>query len=148
MSAETLTLSIEQVQDYEFRVRWAKPEHAGLLVDEPAPLGRDSAPSPSALLAAAVGNCLTASLLFCFRKSRIESGPIKATVKTEVGRNERGRVRVKRFEVEIDPGLSEGDRARAERCIALFEDFCTVTAAVREGIVVDARIVGFEKKED
>jgi uncharacterized OsmC-like protein len=147
MSADTFTLSVEQVRDYEFRVKWEEPQFAELLVDEPPPLGRGGAPSPAALLAVAVGNCLTASLVYCLRKSHIESGPMKATVKTEIGRNEEGRLRVTRMEVEIDPALAAAGLERAARCAALFEDFCTVTAAVREGVKVDVRVAGFQKKE-
>jgi organic hydroperoxide reductase OsmC/OhrA len=72
---------------------------------------------------------------------------MKATVKTGIGRNDKGRLRVTRMEVEIDPALAAAGLERAALCAALFEDFCTVTAAVREGIKVDVRVAGFEKKE-
>ena len=68
------TITIEQNRDFEFTVRFDKPQYPAWLLDEPAPLGRDSGPGAARALAAAIGNCLSASLLFCARKSRIELG--------------------------------------------------------------------------
>jgi organic hydroperoxide reductase OsmC/OhrA len=137
-------LEIEQVDEYEFKVRFDKEQYAELKMDEPPPLGKDAAPSPSKMLAAAVGDCLSASLLFCLRKARVPVGPIKTRVHATVDRNERGRLRIQRLEVEIDPNIPEEAREQARRCIALFEDFCTVTQSVREGIDIQARVAGFE----
>jgi organic hydroperoxide reductase OsmC/OhrA len=96
------------------------------------------------VLAAAIGNCLSASLLFCARKSRVTVGPIQTKVRTEIVRNDRGRLRVSRVEVEIDPHLPESEKAKAARCLDLFEDFCVVTQSVRDGIAVDVKVRGFE----
>jgi len=130
------TIEIEQIQDFEFRVRFDKEQFPELRMDEPPPLGQDSAPNPSRVLAAAIGNCLSASLLFCARKSRVELGPIQTKVRTQIARNDRGRLRVSRVEVEIDPHLAESERSKAARCLELFEDFCVVTQSVRDGIDV------------
>lgn len=134
-------ITLEQTQDYEFKVKFDKPQFADLALDEPAPLGRDSAPNAARILAAAIGNCLSASLLFCARKSKVELGPIRTSVRAEIVRNERGRLRIGKVAVEIDPGLSGEAMARAARCLDLFEDYCVVTQSVRQGIDVDVSVV-------
>lgn len=136
------SIAVEQVQDYEFRVKFDKEHFADLIVDEPPPLGKDVAPNPARLLAAAITNCLTASLLFCARKGRVDLGPIRATAKVQVVRNENRRLRVGKVEVVIDPNLPESEREKAARCLDLFEDFCIVTQSVRQGIEVAVHVKG------
>jgi len=138
------TVTMEQVRDFEFRVRFDNPDHAELAMDEPAPLGGDSAPSASRILAAAIGNCLSASFLFCCRKARAEVGPVRTSVRVRTARNEKGRLRIIGAEVEIDPGPAEGEKQKARRCLDLFEDYCVVTQSVRQGIPVKVTVKGFE----
>jgi uncharacterized OsmC-like protein len=137
------TISIDQVRDYEFRVQFDKG-HPAVLLDEPPPLGRDAGPSASRMLAAAIGNCLSASLLFCARKAHVNPGPIHADVKVTIVRNENKRMRVGGIEVAIDPHLAEADVERARRCRELFEDFCIVTESVRSGIDVKVSVAGLD----
>jgi organic hydroperoxide reductase OsmC/OhrA len=139
-------IAIEQIQDFEFRVKFDKDQFAELAMDEPAPLGQDRAPNASRVLAAAVGNCLSASLLFCLKKARIEAGPIHTMVRTRIARNEQGRLRIAGVEVEIDPHIAAGDMQRAARCLEVFEDYCVVTQSVRQGI--DVRITVLEHHQD
>lgn len=144
-SVEAVTefeIALEQTQDFEFRVRFDQPQFDDLMLDEPPPLGRDSAPNAARILAAAVGNCLSASLLFCARKARVPLGAIHTTVKARIARNEKGRLRIAGIEVAIDPGLSAADRPRATRCLDMFEDYCVVTQSVRQGIDVKVRVAG------
>ena len=136
------TLSIEQQQDYEFRVRFDKPHHADLILDEPAPLGRDAAPNAARVLAAAVGNCLCASLLFCSRKAKAQLGPIQSKVHVQIVRNAAGRLRIGNIKVEIDTGVAESDQEKAKACLGLFEDYCTVTQSIRQGIPVEVSVTG------
>jgi uncharacterized OsmC-like protein len=124
-------------RDYRFTagfddVAGAQPVH----FDEPEPLGADSAPNAAAMLGAAVGNCLAASLAFCLRRARVDMGGLSAHVTTRVVRNERGRFRIEGIEVELDPEVSAAARGKLERCSDLFEDFCIVTESVRRGIPV------------
>ena len=126
---------------YEFVAQF--PDIAGapsLLLDEPPPLGEAAGPNPAAMLAAAIGNCLSASLLFCLRKVRMEPTELQAEVTAHVGRNETGRLRVTGVDVTLKPSLVDLDPDRFDRCNRLFEDFCTVSASVRKGIPVTVRL--------
>ena len=138
------TLEVEQTEDYAFRVRFDKEQFAPLTMDEPAPLGKESGPNASRILAAAVGNCLSASLLFCARKGRANIGPIRTHVRAQLAKNERGRWRVVKLQVEIDPRIPEEEKQNALRCLDLFEDYCVVTQSVRQGIPVEVSVKGLE----
>ncbi|MCC7497990.1 MAG: OsmC family protein [Bryobacterales bacterium] len=142
---EEVTITLEQLDDYEFKVRFDKPQYPEWLLDEPAPLGRDAGPNATRALAAAVGNCLSASLLFCARKAKVEIGPIRTQVRTQIARGERSRLRIVKVAVQIDPAIAEADRSRALRCLELFEDYCVVTQSVRDGIEVEVSVVGFPR---
>jgi organic hydroperoxide reductase OsmC/OhrA len=138
--AGEFTIALDQVSDYEFRVKFDKPELADLIVDEPPPLGQDHGPNPSRLLAAAIANCLCASLLFCTRRARVELGPLHAEVRMQLVRNENKRLRVGKVEVLIDPHLPEAQREKAARCLEIFEDFCIVTQSVRAGLDITVAV--------
>ncbi len=138
------SISIDQVDDFEFRVKFDKEQYADLLMDEPPPLGKDSAPSAGRMLAAAVGNCLSASFLFAARKNGLTPSRIHSDVKVEIVRNENRRFRIGRIEVNLDPALSSDDLDKVKAVAAMFEDFCTITASVRQGIPVDVHIRGLE----
>ena len=139
---DDFTVTVEQLEDYEFKVRFDKPQFAEYRLDEPAPLGRDSAPNAARILSAAIGNCLSASLLFCARKAKVPLGPVRAEVRTEIVRNERGRLRIGKVEVRIDPGIRDAERQKALRCLDLFEEYCVVTQSVRRGIDVQVIVEG------
>ncbi len=138
-------IHVERVSGFEFRVSFDKEQYDPLMMDEPAPLGKDSAPNPARILAAAIGDCLSASLLFCAQKSHIDLGPVRASVRVQLGRNPKGRIRISKVDVEIDPVLKPEDRERARRCLEIFEDFCIVTQSVREGVAVNVAVKGLEQ---
>jgi organic hydroperoxide reductase OsmC/OhrA len=142
---QQFTIEMEQMEDYAFRVRFDKDNFAPLHMDEPTPLGKESGPNASRVLAAAIGNCLSASLLFCARKGRIEIGTIQTKITVHTGRNERGRLRITGVRVEIDPHVPETEKQKALRCLDLFEDFCVVTQSIRQGIPVEVAVAGLEK---
>ena len=134
---KTHRVTVRLERGYEFAADFPDvPGAAALSFDEPAPLGRGRAPNAAAVLGAAVGNCLAASLAFCLRKARIEPMELTANVTTHIVRNEHGRHRIGSIDVEIIPEFADATVPRTERCEALFEDFCTVTASVRHGIPV------------
>jgi uncharacterized OsmC-like protein len=127
--------------NFEFDVRFdSVPAPPALIVDEPAPLGQGNGPNAADLLAAAVGNCLSASLLMCLQKSRADVRSLSAEVTARIERNEKGRLRIAGIDVEIAPELGPEDAAKLERCRGLFEEFCTVTASIRQGIPVEVRL--------
>ena len=112
-----------------------------LVGDEPAPLGTGLGPSPVQLLCAAVGNCLSDSLLFAFRKFKQRPDPIHCTVSAVVGRNAHGRMRVLHINAKLQLGTHASDIEHAERVLAQFEEFCTVTQSVGQGIPIHTRVV-------
>lgn len=133
------TVELQQQADYGFTIRFA-PELPALYADEPPPLGKGAGPSPTQLLAAAVGNCLAASLVFALRKFRQDAEPISATAEATVGRNEHNRLRVQRIRVQLRLGVAAGSLQNLDRALAQFEEFCTVTQSVRSAIPVDVEV--------
>ncbi len=125
---------------YAFTVDFAAGEGPPLVVDELPPLGEANGPNPARLLAAAVGSCLGASLLFCLRRSRVEVLQLRTTVEGTIVRNERGRLRIGGIRVRLAPEVTVEQRERMGRCLDLFQDFCIVTESVREGISVDVEV--------
>jgi len=138
---DELAVTLEHAGGLEFRVRFDWPGAGELLMDEDEPLGAGRGPNASRLLAAAIGNCLTASLLFCLQRSKIELTGTRTRVSARAERNEKGRLRFGGFAVRIELPVAAGDAGRLARCLALFEDYCTVTASVRRGIPVAVEVV-------
>lgn len=145
MSEKEVVISMELIDKYRFNVSFGK-SGGELLMDEPEPLGDGAGPNASAVLSAAIGNCLSASLLFCLRRAKIDPSNVKTTVRTQIDRNEKGRLRVvaSRAEIELETHEEPG---RLNRCLGLFEDFCLVTQAVREGIEIDVAVVSPQGQE-
>lgn len=138
---ETHTVSLKLEEDYRIRATFESVENApSLVLDEPAPLGAGTGPNAQDLLAAAIGNCLAASLLFCARKSRVEIGGLEGSVTTHTSRNEANRLRITRVDVALAPEFKDEDAAKMARCAGLFEDFCTVTASLKGGLDVHVRL--------
>lgn len=148
MVVSEFTIGIEQVNNYEFQVRFDKPEFAPLVMDEPPPLGHNAGPNAARVLAAAIGNCLSASLVFCAaRRAGLKLERLRTEVKVQIVRNENKRLRIGGIRITIDPGVGAEERDRLAACIPLFEDFCTVTESVRRGVEVEVRVKGFEEGE-
>lgn len=139
--SNTFAFDLEQHEDFEFRVKFDWPNVDQLILDEPEPLGRAAGPNAARLIGAAVANCLSSSLLFCMRKFRQSPGKLRAHVEGELARNERGRMRIARFDVTIKLADEVASIAHFDRCAQQFEDFCIVTESVRHGIPVDVRVV-------
>jgi len=140
MEAKVIVTTVELLKDYEFRVKFDIENVGALIVDEPPPLGRSAGPNASRVLSAAVGNCLSASLLFCMRKARVEVNKLKTVVRTSLARNREGYWRVSHINVKIEPEINPEDALGFERCLEIFERYCVVTQSVREGIDVKVEV--------
>ncbi|WP_266183391.1 OsmC family protein [Dyella humicola] len=137
---QIIEISLQQTADYEFRVRFDDTSIPDLITDENAPLGHDAGPNPSRLLAVAVANCLTASLLFALRKYKNAPGTLGAHAKATLTRNEHGRWRVTHIAVDLQLADAAATLEHLDRVLAQFEDFCIVTESVRQGIAVDVAV--------
>ncbi len=141
MEDKELVVTLEQLEGYQFKIDFGiGPE---LLMDEPTPLGTDKGPNAARVLSAAIGNCLTASLLFCLQKARVDSRIIKSTVSTKITRNDKGRMRIGQSRVTIQAEIDQNENTvnRIGKCIELFEDFCIVTQSVRQGLDVKVDVI-------
>jgi len=138
--SKRFSISIDSIQDFEFRVKFDAAKLPDLIVDEPSPLGHDKGPDPARLLASAVGSCLSASLLFCAQKLRLKIRGLHAEVVVTHTRNEKGRLRIGKIDVEIEPRIEEPDEQKLQRCLDMFEDFCVVTQSVRKGVDVSVKV--------
>ena len=132
-------VTLEQQQDFRFRIRFGEGI-APLDADEAPPLGKGAGPTPDQLLAAAVGNCLSDSLLFALRKFKQAPEPIRTEVEATQGRNAANRLRIQRIAVRITLGVPAASLQHLERALAQFEQFCTVGESVRQGIPVDVEV--------
>lgn len=131
---------LEQQQDYQFHIHFG-PDIAPLLADEPPPLGQGQGPSPVQLLAAAVGNCMSDSLLFALRKFKQKPEPLTCEVYPEVGRNEQGRLRILRIRVVLTLGVAASALEHLDRVLGQFESFCTVAQSVGQGLPLTVEVV-------
>jgi uncharacterized OsmC-like protein len=139
MSEDTIRVELTQQQDYSFNVRFGA-DVPQLLVDEPPPLGGGRGPSPKQLLAAAVGSCLSDSLLFALRKFKQKPEPITCSVETLVGRNPQGRLRVLEMKAVLTLGVAAASLEHLDRVLDQFEAFCTVTQSVGGSIAITVEV--------
>lgn len=132
-------VELRQESGYRFANRFG-PDLPVLYSDEPPPLGTGTGPSPMQLLAAAVGNCLAASLLFALKKFRQAPEPIGAVASVTEGRDDRKRLRVTGIHVRLELGAPAASFEHLDRALERFEDYCTVTQSVRLGIPVEVEV--------
>ena len=138
---KTALVVLERQTGYHFEVQPGLPETYTFAMDEPPPLGQGRGPNAARVLAAAVGHCLSASLLFCLQKSRIEAGPVRTEVQVKIRRNERGRWRVAEMKADLYVKLRDSERESAfQRCVQIFEDYCIVSASVRQAIPLQVQV--------
>lgn len=140
MSDQTVTAKLIQQQDYRFQVSF-EDGVPPLLGDEPPPLGLGAGPSPVQFLAAAVGNCLSDSLLFALRKFKQAPEPIQCEVAATVGRNAEGRNRVLGMHATLRLGVEAATLEHLDRVLSQFESFCTVTQSVGQGIPITVEVL-------
>jgi len=144
---QSFEVSLEQVEDFEFRVHFDGTALEDLCTDEPPPRGRNAGPNPARMLLVSVANCLAASLLFSLRKFRNAPGPLRAKARARLARNAQGRWRVAGMEVDLQLADPAASLQHIERALAQFEDFCIVTESVRAGVPVAVRVRDDEGRE-
>ena len=127
-------------EGFRFEVDFGLEGVEPLIMDEPEPVGADAGPNAGKVLAAAMGNCLTASLLFCLQKARAEVGEIETKVEGVMRRNDEGRWRIAEIDVEISPEVGEGYDPQYRRCLGLFEDFCIISKSIEQGIPINVKV--------
>jgi organic hydroperoxide reductase OsmC/OhrA len=139
---QSFSVELEQREGMEFSVRFDWPGVPELVLDEPEPLGKRKGPNAARLVAAAVANCLSASLVFCLRnKFRQNAGPVRARATGRLERNDKGRYRIAGIDVVLTMAEKRGELAHQDRCLEQFEDFCIVTQSIRRGIPVTVRVL-------
>lgn len=136
MSEKQILVHLTQEQDYRFQIAFGG-EVPSLTADEPPPLGAGTGPSPVQLLAAAVGSCLSDSLLFALRKFKQSPEPLRCEVRADVGRNPEGRMRVLQIKAVLTLGVPADQLQHLDRALDQFEQFCTVTQSVGQGIPIE-----------
>jgi organic hydroperoxide reductase OsmC/OhrA len=138
----SFTIHLEQIEDYQFKVKFDFPKADELLLDEPQPLGLSEGPNASRLLAAAAANCLSASLLFCLTKTldQIPAHGIRTEATGKLVRDEKQRLRIGGIDVKLIIGDELESAARLPRCLQFFEDFCVVSASIRQGIPIAVEV--------
>jgi len=139
MEDKQVEVRIEHIKDLQFKVIFDSVGFE-MLMDEPEPIGNNEGPNPSQILSASIGNCLSASLMFCLKKARAEINGLKTKIQTKILRTDKGRMRVGESSVEIVLDVNEGQESRLGHCLDLFEDYCIVTQSVRNGIDVDVQV--------
>ncbi len=106
-----------------------------VLSDEPDPVGTNAGPSTPALLAMAVGHCLSASLIETLRHAGISTISSNTEAVSIVVLNDQGNPRIKEIRVDIKPILPMAS-GNIQRCINVFENYCTVCQSIRPAIPV------------
>lgn len=101
--------------------------------DEPDPVGEASGPSTPALLASAIGHCLSASLFEALRRAHIEVFGFETEAVAVVKPNAEGLPRIDHVDVRLCP-LVKDQSERSKRCAEIFEKHCTVCASLRKAL--------------
>lgn len=142
MSDKKFSVEVTREAGYRMRVQPGREGASSFVIDESPPLGGGEGPSPTELLASAVGGCLSASLLFCLEKARIPVRDLSTRVDGTVERNDQGRLRVTGLKVILDVKLEDETSGRLGRCLDIFQDFCIVKESVRAGIPISVEVLG------
>ncbi len=141
MADGQFTISMEQLNDFEFKVKFDDGKE--LLMDEPEPIGSNQGPNPARLISASIGYCLSASLFFALQKARVDTKITNTTVTTQIARNEKGRFRIAGSKVTINAEIDQSDETvnRRQKSLELFEDFCVATQSIRDGFDVEVEVI-------
>lgn len=143
MSAQpSFEISLDLLEQYVFKADFG--EMGFIIVDEPAPLGTGEGPNPTRLLATAVANCLSASLIFALNKRKQSTKDLKATAEGKLARKKDGFWRVENIDVKLKIDIKDMDQVAVKDALSAFEDYCLVTQSIREGIPVSLSVEDME----
>lgn len=137
MDEKQFTLKLKRIERYVFQLDFG--EYGNILADEPEPLGGGEGPSPSALLAASVANCLSASLVYALSRNKEDPGEMSAEVTGTTGRVGKF-LRITNVKVALHLGVAKDELSSLTSALEVFENYCTVTQSVRAGVQVDVEI--------
>ena len=140
MSERSIETKMQRIDGYKFDVKFDLDYLPNLIADEPQPIGEGAGPNATRLLAAATGQCMSSSLIYCLKKARIPIINLETTVKMNLFKNEKGLTRIKNIDIQIDLKINEEDQKRLQRCLTIFQDYCTVTQSIRNGIQVNVKV--------
>ena len=137
-----IVTKMKNIGGHKFQVEFDDPSYSKLIVDEPEPLGKGEGPNPVRLLSAAVGHCMSSSLVYCLDKARVRVGGIETIVNMELVKCEQGYWGIEGIGVKISLMVAEGDKGKVSRCLGLYEEYCTVTQGLRFGtrVTVDVEL--------
>ena len=134
------TIHLEQRDNFEINVRFDWEKAADLLLDEPPPLGGAAGPNAARLLAAAAANCMSSSLLYCLAKDGPPANSLRTEATAIMVRTENKRLRIGEMEVRLIINDELASSKRFDRCKDLFEDFCIVSASIRNGVPIKVSV--------
>ncbi len=134
-------VSLTLLEDYTFKVDF--DEFGYIITDEPPPLGKGEGPNPSRLVASAVANCLSASLLFALSKKKQKPNNLKAQAHGNLHRVN-GLWRIEKINETIDVDTDGIDQSILQDVLGMFEDYCIVTQSIRDGIPVALNVNDFK----
>jgi uncharacterized OsmC-like protein len=140
VSDKVIVTKLNLIDGYKFNVQTDVEYIPEFVVDETKPDGEGVGPNPPRLLATAVGHCMSSSLIFCLKKARIPIEKMETAVKMSLFRNEKGYLRIRSIDVEIGLKVDKEYDKLIQRCLTLFEEYCTVTQSIRKGIEVNVNV--------
>ncbi|MGD8708994.1 MAG: OsmC family protein [Ectothiorhodospiraceae bacterium] len=141
-SERRFSVHLDHLEGFRFRSQASEEGRMHgdpLISDEPDPVGDASGPATPSMLGAAIGHCLSASLLECLRRARVPVTGFGADVDSVVRLNDEGLPRIDHISVTLRPSVEVG-ATRHGRCEEVFQKHCTVCSSVKEGIDVDVQV--------
>jgi len=137
----TYEINMEKLENYKFLVDFGG-SIPSLLMDETedVPGGEETGPTASMLMGAAVGNCLSASLVFCLSKKRVNLKNLKTKITLKRKRNDKGYWNISGIVVDLQPEIAEEDRERFDKCVEIFRNYCIVSNSIETGIPLTVNI--------
>ncbi len=135
-------LNMVKLDDYKFIVDFNEDSITDLLMDESVDIlgGEGKGPTASMLLAAAIGNCLSASLYFCLTKKKNTVNELKTKVIIFRERNKEGFWNISEANVTITPDIENTEDVSVQRCIEIFRKYCIVSSSIEKGIKINVTV--------